>query len=320
MQNSDVIEVFYDILALEFVENIDDTTFALAKRGFFGKSMLMATNRKYHLQMADRRRSVFQSTTSGSVNERRLSFTGLIASNNRVNYLIRFIYFFNVAVVLIGLGYITRVQDNGAYRAGTIQVQFEEVWEDANVVLESGIEQRLLIYPFFNGVYKEEGSYNGYPRYIEMNKNDGSAFSPTAQQGAEFVYCSEIGSWVFRHPNILTHPPAEDGLSRQDGNECGWLWRSYKTDDYNILSTSEGAWSAWIGEVKPLVQVSITSLECWERSDCNYNGMCINNVCVCDETHLGGACEFELPCPSLVSEKAHDIYGKDTHMMYSVLY
>ena len=106
VQNSDVIEVFYDILALEFVENIDDTTFALAKRGFFGKSMLMATNRRYHLQMADRRRSVFQSATSGSVNERRLSYTGLIASNNRVNYLIRFIYFFNVAVVLIGLGYI----------------------------------------------------------------------------------------------------------------------------------------------------------------------------------------------------------------------
>jgi len=113
VQNSDVIEVFYDILALEFVENIDDTTFALAKRGFFGKSMLMATNRKYHLQMADRRRSVFQSTTSGSVNERRLSFTGLIASNNRVNYLIRFIYFFNVAVVLIGLGYITRYKIMG---------------------------------------------------------------------------------------------------------------------------------------------------------------------------------------------------------------
>ena len=30
-QNSDVIEIFYDVLALEFVENIDDTTFALGK-------------------------------------------------------------------------------------------------------------------------------------------------------------------------------------------------------------------------------------------------------------------------------------------------
>ena len=46
VQNSDVIEVFYDILALEFVENIDDTTFALAKRGFFGKSMLFQRSKQ----------------------------------------------------------------------------------------------------------------------------------------------------------------------------------------------------------------------------------------------------------------------------------
>lgn len=28
-QNDDVLEIFYDVLALEFVENIDDTTYAL---------------------------------------------------------------------------------------------------------------------------------------------------------------------------------------------------------------------------------------------------------------------------------------------------
>lgn len=30
-QNSDVISIFYDVLALEFVENIDDTAYALGK-------------------------------------------------------------------------------------------------------------------------------------------------------------------------------------------------------------------------------------------------------------------------------------------------
>lgn len=30
-QNNDVIEIFYDVLALEFVENIDDTSFALGE-------------------------------------------------------------------------------------------------------------------------------------------------------------------------------------------------------------------------------------------------------------------------------------------------
>jgi len=32
-QNDDVINIFYDVLALEFVESIDDHSFALAKRG-----------------------------------------------------------------------------------------------------------------------------------------------------------------------------------------------------------------------------------------------------------------------------------------------
>lgn len=31
VQNDEVIEIFYDVLALEFVENIDDTTFALGE-------------------------------------------------------------------------------------------------------------------------------------------------------------------------------------------------------------------------------------------------------------------------------------------------
>ncbi len=31
-QNSDVISIFYDVLALEFVENIDDTAYALGKK------------------------------------------------------------------------------------------------------------------------------------------------------------------------------------------------------------------------------------------------------------------------------------------------
>ena len=56
-QNRDVIEIFYDVLALEFVENIDDTTFALAKRGFFGRRLLFATNQKHTLQMSEMRRS-----------------------------------------------------------------------------------------------------------------------------------------------------------------------------------------------------------------------------------------------------------------------
>ena len=144
---------------------------------------------------------------------------------------------------------------------------------------------------------KEDGSHNGYPRYVEQNKYDGTAFGRSVV-GAEMIYCNGIGSWVFRHPDILT---SADG---ENENECSWLWKSARTDDYDILSTSEGAWEAWVGKVQPLVQISITCNECSEGSDCNYHGSCVNSMCQCDESWYGYSCEFELPCPSLASEKA----------------
>ena len=113
-QNRDVIEIFFDVLALEFVENIDDTTFALAKRGFFGRSLLFATNQKYTLQMPGMRRSLARGIGKNRVgaldgqvpSDWRLSSSGLIASKNRVNFLVKVIYFLNAIIIFVGLGYI----------------------------------------------------------------------------------------------------------------------------------------------------------------------------------------------------------------------
>ena len=158
----------------------------------------------------------------------------------------------------------------------------------------------------------EDGTHDGYPRYVETSKNGGIPFGPSSRPGAELIYCHDIGSWVFMHQDILTSP---DG---KDENECSWLWRSFQTDDYDILSTSEGAWEAWVGKVQPLVQISITSLECSEESDCNYHGSCVNSMCVCNDSWIGFYCEHQLPCPSLASEKAHDVFGKN-RVVYNVL-
>ena len=161
-------------------------------------------------------------------------------------------------------------------------------------------------------MYKEGETYDGYPRYIEQNKNDGQQFGSSVR-GAEIRYCREIGSWVFMHPDILT------SLDGNKENECSWLWRSPQTQDYDILSTTSGAWGAWIGEVIPLAFVSITDNECAERSDCNYHGDCEDSVCNCDDSHFGDSCEFELPCPSLATEKAHT-FGKCEVCTISFLY
>lgn len=317
--------------------------------------MLIATNKEHTVELVDVSQHP-QSTLPGSrrtTQERSLSASGLIASNHRTNLvssplfrqcvlialaraqlantvlyfdqIVRFVYFLNAAVVLIGLGIITVAQKQGRFRCNTVTVLFsEEIWQDAHVLLDDGsIEDRLLIYSYFNGNYKgghrmfllamflemklahtqylctilEQGSFNGYPRFVEQNKNDGTSFGESVIP-AEIIYCDSIGSWVLAHPRILTSPDGE----RE--NECSWLWRSPKTEDYEITSASDSAWDVWVGEVKPLAFVSLSCNECLERSDCNYHGSCKDSVCYCDDTHFGQSCQFEQPCPFLATEKA----------------
>ena len=84
--------------------------------------------------------------------------------------------------------------------------------------------------------------------------------------------------------------------------------RSPDTDSYDILSTSDAGWEVWLGEVKPLAQVSITCNECTEKSDCNYHGSCgKDKVCDCHLSHFGDRCEFQAPCQSLATEKAQKL-------------
>lgn len=149
-------------LLCSMIFSIDDTTYALAKRGFFGRSLLIATNKKHDLEISgardmDMRRSALFSHTDAAT-DRRLSFSGLIASNNRVNSIVRIIYLFNAAILLCGLAILSAMQYNGRYRCRTINVAFgEQIWEEAHVMFDDGsIEERLLIYSYFNGLYKGE--------------------------------------------------------------------------------------------------------------------------------------------------------------------
>lgn len=155
----------------------------------------------------------------------------------------------------------------------------------------------LIIHP-----YEEDGSHDGYPRYVEQNKDEGTPFGSSVK-GAQIIYCKDIGSWVFMHYDIMT------SRHEAEENECSWLWRSSQTQSYDIISTTEGPWEAWTGVVKPLAFVSITCNECSERSDCNYHGTCEDSVCVCDQNRYGDLCHFGSPCKSLATEKAQK-FGK----------
>ena len=121
--------------------------------------MLLATNQKHTLEMSETRQSPLFESRSAINEERRLSSSGLIASNNLTNLIIRLIYFLNAAIILFGLAYITTNQANGRYRCSKITVLFDDeiYWENAIVRHHDGsIEERLLMYPYFNGIYRGE--------------------------------------------------------------------------------------------------------------------------------------------------------------------
>jgi len=166
-------------------------------------------------------------------------------------------------------------------------------------------------------VYEEDGLYDDYPRYIERNKNNGLPFKTTV--GAEFVYCRQIHSWVFRHPYITSHEHSKTSQLEENEvccliahfvcssnnfcfantiyiiqNACSWLARSGETHDYDLLSVSKDDWQVWTGKVQTF-ELSIKCNDCFGYSDCNYHGTCngdrrcecLDSVSTLDE-HLFG--------------------------------
>jgi hypothetical protein len=201
IQADDVLEIFFDVLALQFVENIDDVVFALCKRGFFGRNLRRASNQEHAF------------APPGHHTHR---FSKWMAR------FIRLVYCINAALMISGIVVLMINQDIGEYRCKSKSIAFgDEVWEEAWVKLGPCIvdsdcgdgqlcrasncyEQRLLVYSHFNGIYEESArvTHDGRPRYVERNKEDGSPFLETVP--AEIIYCESLGAWVFRHPNIRT--------------------------------------------------------------------------------------------------------------------
>jgi hypothetical protein len=127
--------------ALEFVESIDDVVFELAKRGFFGHILKDAANQSHEF-----------SYKKGSQNKKYKLW---------INRFVRLMYFFNAGVMITLLCVIMTKQNQGAYRCKSFSVQFgDNTWDESWIELENGgLEQRLLVYSHFNGVYIGEILY-----------------------------------------------------------------------------------------------------------------------------------------------------------------
>jgi hypothetical protein len=199
MQAKEVLEIFYNILALEFLIQLDDITFVLSKMDVLGKHMRLAcTSRIFHMEF-------------DKVKHHNRGYTGLCLKS---------IYFANIVVSLMLLTTITIGQRNGYFQCRIITIDLGDgVWEDP-ILDDMAREHNLavlrpppgtndtkndftLVFSYFNGVYEQDGTHRGRPVYRERRKFDNKPFDSTwGTIPAEIRYSNVGDFWIFTHPWI----------------------------------------------------------------------------------------------------------------------
>eukprot|EP00970_Alexandrium_tamarense_P018127 scaffold13320_cov215-Alexandrium_tamarense.AAC.11 len=140
-QASGVLDIFYDMLALQFIQMLDDIAFRLAKIDVFGKRLKIATSRKCF-----------------SVVFERPSFR----SRKPINILLKSLYFVNLIGLLSGLIVVSVKQIKGEFHCDSLFITFgDDIWEDSIIKLPNGtISTRVLLYSYFNGNIRKSKSDN----------------------------------------------------------------------------------------------------------------------------------------------------------------
>lgn len=197
VQAKDVLEIFYNVLALEFISQLDDIAFALAKMDVLGKQMQRACTARLF-----------------GFGFKKVKFKKV----RRANLCLKSVYFVNIAVFLVLMTAKTIGQQNGHFQCHEITVDLGDgVWEDPVIVRsfpgKEG-ENFTLVFSYFNGVYEQDGTHRGRPVYKERRKYDNGPFDPSWWTvPAEIRYSNTGNFWVFTHPWIRKSVSAEDDVS-----------------------------------------------------------------------------------------------------------
>jgi len=305
IQATEVIEIFYDVLALQFVQQLDDIAFVLAKKDVLGVSMRKACTSK-----------CFQTEFDKNQFKR----------NKKMSIFLKAVYFINLGCILAAMSIVTTKQVKGDYQCSSITVDFgSEIWENALVnmpkahydkwvwmypfwrdkVTPDRYEEWKLLYSFFDGVYERDSNvmHAGRPVYKERRKFDGTAFE--LRVPAEIKYCEGISAWVFTHEHIHK-------FKETDESDCNWLLRSEETTEFDLLNVAT-KWKVWLGVIGQ-TELSYTCNGCNDDIDCNLNGKCVNSQCNCYNRtgveYLGTHCEvkFKESCQTIIEERYNAVF------------
>jgi len=295
-QATGVLDIFYDVLALQFISELDDMAFLLAKKDVFGKQLQRACTAKLF-------QTEFEKQKFGR--------------SKKASIFLKSIYFLNLGLFLAGMIFISMRQTSGFYQCDEITIDFGEgVWEDPLVLFDGEFsefsQEFTLVFSYFNGVYKQDGTEAGRPVYKEMRKFDNQPYGlpdESTPAPALIKYSMEADAWILTHPSIKKS-------RTEDAQSESWLLRSPETDAYDLLDVP-GEWSIWLGVIGTTT-VNYSCDWCNEDTECNLNGKCINQICVCSSgkgiSYLGTHCEVKL------KDECGTITTEDTNITYAIEY
>lgn len=98
-----VLDIFYDVLALQFISELDDMAFSLCKLEVLGRKLQRACTAKLYQTEFERKK---------------------FKAGRKASIFLKSVYFINLAAALAGMGYVTKRQDDGYFQCDELTVDF----------------------------------------------------------------------------------------------------------------------------------------------------------------------------------------------------
>ena len=296
IQSDQVLDLFLNFAAVQFVSEIDNIGFKLANHGYSMFDLMELTND------IKRKLKVKVSTT--------------IKKNVQHKQKVCLLFLF-VVIGILWL-YVRILQYRNFYYLSECQkfeVRFDNFEfdffndycdENSTVCLDEwkGKYESSIHYTSFNGFYEVHRSdtgkiltFNGRPQYYQNGLSEMDAYGDNSPAGKIF-YCANINSWVFGIEKVNKGIVAENSR-----NDCNWLMRSPPTSEYLLQHVSTENWYVWTGSLEISTDLVISCTECMQGVDidksdssCSYHGKCIEKECSCHSGWMGSQCETCSAC------------------------
>lgn len=302
VENSDVLEIFLDFTAVQFVSELDDIGFFIADRGLLPFDLTNVTKHVKGVRMKFKQNIRFVGSSNASASGKKVK-TG---------------FFCLSALLLYSLwGWVRVLQMQGYFyglECQRFQVNFEDIPYDFFDYVCSNEDMcplgwvsrsDPLRYLSFSDMYIPARDDNNRlvlrnlrPIYYQRGRRDFGLDATNPSPPGTIFYCKEITAWVFAIEGVSKTPNVE-----QIDDGCSWLLRSQETEALFLNDVPEADWVTWTGILTEST-VDITCVECSgkpniEIADCTFHGSCENEVCKCEYGFMGPQCETCTACKNL---------------------